>query len=331
MNLISKILELSPLIWPIKPNGLYVYNYHRIGDPNKTAFDPNVFSCSETMFEKHVQFYNANFDVVSIGELTKLIKQNVKIKEKLALITFDDGYIDNYQLAFPILKKLNTPASFFIATDFIDHNVLPWWDEIAFIIKHCQQQQIKMPRWPAPLNLTGLSESDKIRFVLKQIKADASMSMAEKISQLKSAVNWQQTKSLPDRELFMSWQQIKKMHDNGMDIGSQSCSHRIMSHLSAEEQRQEARQSKERIEEEICDKISSFTYPVGGTHAFNKTTMQILEEEGYQIAFSFIAGINHKINTDNIFKLARFSVDSNCTVQELKRRVNKATISHYLK
>ena len=95
----------SNLMWPMLPNGIYCFNYHRIGDEATSQFDPNVFSCTAEQFEQHIKFYKAEFTVISVDELIIKINNNSPIDKKYAVITFDDGYIDNYSIAFPILKK----------------------------------------------------------------------------------------------------------------------------------------------------------------------------------------------------------------------------------
>ncbi len=88
MGLFNKILSSNPLLWHFKPNGLYCFNYHRIGDPNFTSYDPNVFSCTEELLEQHITFYKSNFDIISIEELDKISTSSTKFNHKFAIITF---------------------------------------------------------------------------------------------------------------------------------------------------------------------------------------------------------------------------------------------------
>lgn len=325
MGIFSQMIISNPLLWHAKPNGLYCFNYHRIGNPDSTLYDPNVYSCNEEVFEKHILFYKSNFDVISIEELESLSKSTTKFNQKFAIISFDDGYIDNYELAYPILKSYQTPAIFFIATDFIDKEVLPWWDEIAFLVKHSEQKTIQLPGWDKALTISSLNACDAIKNVLHAIKADASKTMDEKIFSLKLALGIDKNFVTPHENLFVNWVMLREMKNNGMSIGSQSCSHHIMSHLSKSEQRTEAYNSRQRIIHEIGEDISSFAYPVGGKGAFTLETEKILSETGYGFGFSFIPGINRQLG-DNRYHLSRFSIDNNCSIKQIKQQVNKAMI-----
>ncbi|HCH69557.1 MAG TPA: hypothetical protein DE042_03485, partial [Colwellia sp.] len=87
--------------WLTRENGLYCFNYHRIGDCTKTPFDPNLYSCSEEQFKKQIQFIKKNFQVITLEEVLLLAEHKLPLNRRYALITFDDGYIDNYEVAYP--------------------------------------------------------------------------------------------------------------------------------------------------------------------------------------------------------------------------------------
>lgn len=316
----------NSLLWKCRPNGLYCFNYHRIGDPEKSKFDPNVFSCDERTFEEHLRFYKENFDILTINELNELQKSRKKLVKKYALITFDDGYVDNYELAYPLLKKHKIPATFFIATDFIEKEKLPWWDEIAFLLKNCNQKTLQLENWKTPINLDRTAKNSNIKEVLQRIKADSSKQMDEKILSLKKVLNLPPNYTPPHKDLFMNWDMLKDMEKNGMTIGSQSCSHRIMSHLSIQEQFNEASNSKIILSRQLKNNIVCFAYPVGGNSSFTKVTEDILRKLKYTFGFSFVSGINRTIN-NHCFHLKRFSVDSNCSNEQLKKQINKAILT----
>ena len=128
-------LGMTKLLWHYRKNGIYCFNFHRIGDAEKCKYDPNVFSCSAEDLEKHLRFIKDNFEIINQTHFIDLINTGQEVDKKYAYITFDDGYLDNYRLAFPILRAMKIPATFFVATGLIESNIIPWWDEIAWHIK----------------------------------------------------------------------------------------------------------------------------------------------------------------------------------------------------
>jgi peptidoglycan/xylan/chitin deacetylase (PgdA/CDA1 family) len=321
---VNKLLGFDKRFWKDRPNGVYSFNYHRIGDKESTSFDPNVFSCTEEMFEKHISFFQTNFDVVTTNELNELIKMNKSNKGKYAFLTFDDGYIDNYTIAYPILKQANCPATMFIATDFIDKPILPWWDEAAWLIKNNDDSIFLGLDWDLPSNISTLSVQNKVKHLLRSIKDNKTLSIEEKFTLLRNQAT-EHYKAINNSEtLFMTWDMLREMSKNNIDIGSQTCSHQILSHLSEAEQHYEINHSKERIEKEIRKDVKAFAYPVGGVEAFTKITQKMVRDAGYEFALSFVPNINLEPN-NNLFGMNRFSIDSECSTQDIQSTISLAT------
>ena len=308
----------SKVMWPLLPNGVYCFNYHRIGDENKSIFDPNVFSCTAEKFEQHVKFYNDAFTVISIEQLIEKMEADQIIDKKYALITFDDGYIDNYSVAYPILKKHNTPAAFYIATDYLDEPHVPWWDEIAWLVRHSKVNSIQLSTWDKAIDISVGTIVEKVRSVLRVIKQEQTRTMADKITELENICQCNMPDVIRNTPLFISWQQAKEMADNGMHIGSHTLSHTILSHLSTEEQATEIIKSKIKIEACLNKEVTSIAYPVGGQSAFTEKTQQLAKEADYKLAFSFIPGVIHSFDISERYQLKRLPVDGNCTIRQLK-------------
>lgn len=304
----------------VLPKGLYCFNYHRIGEANQTEYDPNVFSCDEANFSDHMQYIKKHFTVVSLDELPEIL--NGKIRDKrYALITFDDGYIDNYSKAFPILLKNNISATFFLATNFMNDAEIPWWDQIAYLVRHSQVDEIKLDNWPDSVALSKVDIATNIRKVLDRVKLNNGSTIEDILSELEAKLKNENAETIRDEPLFMTWDMVREMKSAGMDFGSQTCSHRIMSHLSTDKQDYEARVSKEVIDKELNTSITAFAYPVGGKYSFTTDTINIIKKH-YKTSFSFISGINTSDNL-NEFCIERISVDSNCSATQLSHNLLK--------
>jgi len=323
-NKLNKLLGVHKYYWNKRPNGVYSFNYHRIGDYNKTKFDPNIFSCDEEQFEKQVVFFKSNFDVISASELTDIINTKKSPKDRYALLTFDDGYIDNYTIAYPILKRANCPATMFIVTDFIDKQIVPWWDEVAWLIKNNDENFLDVSNWSLPKNIKTLPIHDKIKVILRSFKDNKVLSIKEKLNILRNdAANKIDLRSC-NEQLFMTWDMVREMANNNIDIGSHTCTHQILSHLSVSMQLLELKNSKEIIEREIKKRVTAFAYPVGGANAFTPNTMELVKNNGYDHALTFIANINTD-PTQNKYCLNRFSIDNNSSIPEIKNLIGLFT------
>jgi peptidoglycan/xylan/chitin deacetylase (PgdA/CDA1 family) len=304
----------------VLPNGLYCFNYHRIGDASKTEYDPNVFSCDENNFSEHMHYIKENFTVINLSDIPAILKGNIKAK-RYALITFDDGYFDNYSKAFPILVKNKISATFFLATNFMNDAEIPWWDQIAYLVRHAQVDEIKLDNWPGSITISKDDISTSIRKVLDIVKVNNGSTIEDILTELEYKLQIPNAELVNREPLFMTWDMAREMISSGMDFGSQTCSHRIMSHLSVDEQSHEAKTSKEIIDKELDTSITAFAYPVGGKDSFTTDTISIIKKY-YELSFSFISGINtsHSLNE---FCIERISVDSNCNATQLSHKLLK--------
>ncbi len=304
----------------VLPNGLYCFNYHRIGEASLTEYDPNVFSCDEANFSEHMEYIKQHFTIITLDDISIIL--NGKIRDKrYALITFDDGYIDNYTKAFPILLENKISATFFLATNFMNNAEIPWWDRIAYLVRHAQVDEIKLNNWPDSITLSKEDVPTSIRKVLDVVKINNGSTIEEILIELEQKLQIPDSKLMDQEPLFMTWDMAREMSAAGMEFGSQTCSHRIMSHLRIEEQDYEAKTSKELIEKELNTSIKAFAYPVGGKDSFTPETVKIIKKY-YQISFSFISGINTSKNLDE-FCIERISVDSNCNATQLSHKLLK--------
>jgi len=104
-------------------NTAVIVTFHRVQDTDS----PEGLTVSVPMFERYCRFFARHFRVVSLRDLVDKLERGEKLNRELA-ITFDDGYRDNFENAAPVLEKYSLPATFFVVTQWIGSDVVPWWD-----------------------------------------------------------------------------------------------------------------------------------------------------------------------------------------------------------
>src|ERR1700741_1643779 len=110
--------------------------YHRIVD---LVYDPQGLCVSPDNFHDQLSVLKKNHAFITIEEFTHLLSQKKAFTKNALLISFDDGYADNYHTALPILESLNLEAVFYIATKNLDTDNLFWWDELDLIFKQVKE------------------------------------------------------------------------------------------------------------------------------------------------------------------------------------------------
>jgi peptidoglycan/xylan/chitin deacetylase (PgdA/CDA1 family) len=206
-----------------------------------------------------------------------------------ALITFDDGYLDNYTVAFPLLKQHGLRAAFFVVSSFVGTSFVPWWDEIAYLLRHTRQTTFDPGLGRDRIVPIQPDREMAIARIVELYKSDENRDPAGFLRLLRKHTEV----NLPiDARHFLNWDEARTMAAAGMEIGAHSHTHPLMGKLSVEAQKEELGRSKQILEEQIGRPITSLAYPVGSKNDFTDETKRIAKEAGYDLAFSFYGGVN---------------------------------------
>lgn len=268
--------------------GVLILNYHRVGDGSRSIHDRDLWSASSDAFDAQLSFLKANSDVIALDEIESALARR---GSRHVAITFDDGYLDNYELAYPLLRHHRLPAAFFIATGFIDDPRLPWWDEIAMLVRTTTVEQLDLGEWVAgPLLLEGGRRAEVIRTLLGAYKALPGDEAAKLLGRLREQARCG-SNSAPATKHWMDWTMIRDMAANGMTIGGHTVHHPVLSRRSLAQQRAEISGCAARLRAELGQAMDYFAYPVGSPDAFDERTRQCLQDAGVRLAFSYYGGI----------------------------------------
>lgn len=274
---------------PQKPV-LLVLNYHRIGEPAETSYDAEVFSARPQDLDAQVSFWKRRFHVTTLEEALDMVENPGKHRGTSILLTFDDGYVDNFQAAFPILAGHGVQGVFFLPTSFIGTNRLSWWDQIAYMIRRSRRSRFRLATPPAEFDLAADGVNAVIARVLDLYRTASESGSEAFLAQIEEACYCPR----PDgsHRTFMNWEEAAAMARGGMAIGSHTHSHEILSRLSEEDQFRELATSRAILEERLGIAVHSLSYPVGLPACFSRATQMAAQRAGYRIAFSFYGGFN---------------------------------------
>jgi peptidoglycan/xylan/chitin deacetylase (PgdA/CDA1 family) len=278
---------------------LAVLVYHRILEPDGHPYDKGVIEATPEQFDDQMRMLKRRHAVVDPEELLELVARPSKITRFRVAITFDDGYRDNYRCAFPILKSHGLRALFFLPTHYVGTRRLTWWDQIAHAVRATDRDELAL-EYPKPVRV-AVDRRDRepaIRAVIRAYsRPEASGSGGAGVRDVErflegvrraGGVAWRDESDDPQ---FMTWEEAAEMQRAGMALGSHTHSHRILGVLSAEEQEEECRGSRERLREQGIS-ADSLAYPVGGRTSFSPATVRCAKDVGYRCAFSNYGGIN---------------------------------------
>lgn len=284
-------------------NGVLIWNYHRIGDAAGSVFDPHLFSATAEDFDRQVAFLKQNFDVIGLNDLEQSVKQP---RGQFVMLTFDDGYRDNYLRAFPILKSHGVSATFFIATGFIDRPRMPVWDELAWMLRTTSVKKLAANEW---LPTSVCLADQPFRRLLSVYKSLGTELTEMYLEFLADELGTGRCPAALASDQWMTWEMLREMQAEGMTFGGHTVNHPILANATADQQDWEVGECQRRLIDELGGPIDAFSYPNGKRGDFNEFTRAALRSHGYRWAFSYSGGHCHPGHADQ-FDLPRTAVET---------------------
>ena len=284
---------------------IVIFVYHRVTPIEDNIFVTNI--CPEE-FEKQIRYLKENFKIYSLEKLINVLENNQinkKESENIAVITFDDGYKDNYIYALPILKKYQIPATVFLVTEYIGKDKLFWWDKIEYIIYHTKKREINMPNFGKFLITDNKEKFNCFLFLLKKFKRMPDDLKEKYINELKNICYVKIPFGL-GKKMILSWDEICEMKNNEISFGAHTLTHANLANMNLEEAEKEILQSKAMIEDKLKGDVRSFAYPYGSKF-YNHDIIKLLEKKGFVCAVTTSEKLISKSEFYNLYSLPRVS------------------------
>lgn len=286
VHLLKLLNKEKPVLIVLNYHNFSKYNNYSInrGDILKTGYSAN--------FSKQMGFLKKHFNFVYPEDFFEANNNNNKGIN--VLVTFDDGYKDNYDIAFPILKKYNVKSIFFVVTNSIDTENWLEHDQLRYLVQ------------------TGQKSEVEIEDILK--KMNQGHSISDWITKNKNILN------VPEHRLMMNWNEIRELDQNGLKIGPHTNNHKILSFLDIDNQENEIHSSISTIKKELNTSPKYFAYPNG---LYNNDTLSILEKSDIQYSFTTKPGFNTIVNNAYLFKRIGINPSDSVGVLLLKLFLNR--------
>lgn len=290
-------------------NRVIILMYHRFSDK------PESFKIQQKVFENQIKFLiSKKYNFISLEQFSDVLNGiHEYLPDNAIIITIDDGYWDNYIFAYPVLKKYAIPATIFVVTDFITQKTWLWSNKLEYILKKTQEKKFKFPLGNTTEEFLVDTFPNWHKSQLKIFNYCSRISDEQKNDLLNELALYLKV-NVPDQTAGdfqpLTWEQIKEMNSNGIDFGSHTCSHPILSRLSTEKMKHEIVQSKREIEKRLDTAVDLFCYPNGCLEDFTAATIDMLREASYSAAVTTVPGYN-MIKGQDPFLLKRISIPYN--------------------
>lgn len=311
----------SGMGWIRHRGRIVILTYHRVVSDQMVRdehIQPGMYVRGES-FEAHITYLCKRFHIISLAELLDLLQKNqLKSHRSYCVITFDDGWQDNYQFAFPVLMKYRIPATIFLATDFIGTARWFWPDQMMLLLEKGRQQTTGTADRKAVSTILAdtigvtLSAADGI---YRQSESGAPIDLdtiiefckgveVEKVHQIIDRISRALHMDLPTQRVLLNWDEVREMAANGITFGSHSASHRLMTQIPLPEVKAELLDSRETMVRQGIKPVPIFCYPNGN---FDRDVQELVRESGYIAAVGCEVGLEGDHPKD-LFALKRISL-----------------------
>ncbi|HCK80571.1 MAG TPA: hypothetical protein DIC59_03785 [Candidatus Competibacteraceae bacterium] len=203
---------------------------------------------------------------------------------RFACLTFDDGYRDNYQLLYPLLRQLAAPATIYVTTGFIDGEAPAWWHGIEAVLQHHPTLDMSLADRHYSFSAATTTERDAaFQQACDLLRKAAPAARAKALSQLEQI--YQIDFRSIDRERMMTWDMIREMAASGLvEFGAHTVTHPALRDLPQAEARLEMTQSRQRLETQLERAIRHFAYPYGDAPAVDQAVTTLARDCGFASA-----------------------------------------------
>jgi len=292
---------------------LPILAYHRVYDvvdESSFPFDPELVSATPTEFAWQMQYVKDRHSPITFQMLIDSMDGRVVLPPRPVIVTFDDGYDDNYHHAFPVLKALNIPATIFISTGYVGSDKPFWFDLIAHILYRARPGVMRFDDLGLVVHLredvaSRRTASDNLLVAIKSLGNERRLEFLSRLEKEYGAVV---DRSSLRHSHPLNWEQIREMSLHGIEFGSHTVSHPILSSLDGPSLDSELAESMAHLERELGKPVSVLAYPVGGAEAFNANVISSAKAAGYRLGVSYIPGVN-LLNRLDHFRLRRQHVE----------------------
>ncbi len=318
---------LPQLILAFRRNEVKIFLYHGVSaEKGSGVYNYRKKFISPTAFERQLVWLRQQYTIVPLQEALALGRSpsGTRTTRRIAAITFDDGYDNNYSEAFPILRRMGIPATFFLTTDFVhERKPLPV-DVIEFAIGLTEREDMSITFGEMHWDFSLKTRDDRIMADMKLRAYAKSLSRArlgpflkEIIAQTKVDL-FQHLQETPYRPL--TWEHISEMEQQDMTFAPHTCSHTIVSTLSEDEMMTEISRSNEIVTAHVRKPLTIFAYPNGGKSDFNESAKKVLARCGFTSSLTTIPGpVTEKSDP---FSIPRYTLDGTDEMYRLRLTVS---------
>ncbi len=287
-----------------------IFTLHHVRPETPGDFQPNrILSITPEFLESVIKFVvERGFEVLSLDDVEQRLSEG-EFDRPFACFTFDDGYRDNKQYAYPIFHRYGLPFAIYVPTDFPEGRGDLWWLKLEKVVRSLNTIEVKMHgTWTSFECRTAPQKDaafDRIYWWLRGLPETEAREVVADLCRLHGI----DVEHLC-RELVMNWDEIRDLaSDPLVTFGAHTRRHYALAKLTASEARQEIEESVRRLETELSRPCRHFSFPYGDEGSAGPREFELVRELGLKTAVTTRKGLIHARHTKSLTSLPRLSLN----------------------
>lgn len=267
--------------------------YHRVlpADDSRGRFEEPGMIVTPTTFRRHLEWLAPHMKFVRLQEWAMAVRAGRDVPQRACAITFDDGWRDNYEYGFPVLKEKGVPATVFVVSDMVGTRETFWPNRLMGLLSAPGVDVDTAPslswlRRICSVPLSSAAEPDSRAMIVAACKQLDEDTLSKRLGEVEAALSVE----CPEDASMLSWPELTEMVSSGLvDVGSHTRHHvRLVSGLPPALMRTEIVDSRHLLESRLGRPVEVFCYPNGD---FTGEAASVVGET-YTAAVTTAGGIN---------------------------------------
>ncbi len=295
--------------WGSQRKGV-IFMLHHVDPKPQSPFDPNrILRITPEFLEQVIQWVQANgYDIISLDDVPQRLKSGKKSRP-FVCFTFDDGYRDNRDHAYPILKKYNAPFTVYVPSAYPNGQADLWWVVLEDVLRTAKELTVLIDGTKRQLSLHTDAEKnqayDEIYWWLRSISEKDARRF---VQDLADSVGWC-PKQRAD-ELLLNWDELLDFSkDPLVTIGGHTKNHFALAGLSAAEAESEIREGNQHLQNVLRQHIRHFSYPYGSSECAGSREFEMTKKLDMVTAVTTQKGLLYEDHANALTSLPRLSLN----------------------
>jgi peptidoglycan/xylan/chitin deacetylase (PgdA/CDA1 family) len=311
-RIIANTLYYSGALWVMAffrfRRKTFVLMYHRVLPTGADTFSADSICVTPEAFARQMAFLRRHFRILSIAELADHLESGRELPSGSCVVTFDDGWRDNFDHALPILREQQVPAVIFVATDYIGGNDCFWQERLSRLLfnglRGDSGARALVESIVAREGLAACAEPERRRLIREAVDRLKSLPPAE-IEAIEARVRAAVGPAGPaGDDRFMDWGQVADLvKGSRVNVGAHGCSHTPLTKLPTERAALELEEAGRRVAAAVGVPTASIGYPNGN---YDDAVVRLTRAAGYRLGFTTDKGLVGDVRDP--FKLPRINI-----------------------